>query len=304
MLIHFGTDLLHPEWTGSVVAIGTFDGVHIGHRKVIESAVQLAQERELPSIVVTFDRHPSRTLKPEFAPLSLQSLDQNLAHMARCGVSLCVVLPFDQALAKTSAEDFLHTILEKNLKAVSLCVGHDFAMGHDRKGDTEWLTKHISTTVVPPFELDGQRVSSSAIRRHIAEGNVGDAANMLGRPFSINGVVVSGEKLGRQLGFPTMNLALSFEHAVPRIGIYAGLAKTQYGNFVAAISIGIRPTVNGRFRTIEAFLLDYPGHSLYASAVELEIHHRLRDEEKYDSLEALTTQIHKDVEQTRLLMSS
>jgi riboflavin kinase / FMN adenylyltransferase len=174
-------------------------------------------------------------------------------------------------------------------------VGHDFAFGKGREGTTEWLKPRIETEVVPPFEVDGHRVSSSLIRQAVADGNLVSASKWLGRNFSITGAVVSGQKLGRQLGYPTINIARSYDGVLPKDGIYAGLAHTARGDFRAAISIGMRPTVEGDQRTLEAYLLDYPGQEIYGTSVDLEFHRRLRGEEKFDSLEALKHQIALDV---------
>lgn len=304
MLIHFGADLIEPEWSGSVVCIGTFDGVHIGHQQVIKEAMSQAKARELPCVVVTFDRHPAHVLAPDKAPRSVQTLDQKLESLKALQVPVTVILPFDRQLCNTTADQFLKAILFEKLKAKLVVVGHDFAMGSGRQGTPEWLGSRIETIVVPAFEIDGTRVSSSAVRQAVTDGEPQMAAKLLGRSYTLIGNVVSGQKLGRELGFPTLNLARSSVGIEPRRGVYAGRARTPYGEFLAAISIGIRPTVDGSYQTIEAYLLDYPGQSLYGATVELELTHYLRPEEKYDSLAKLIDQIKLDVEQTRHLLTS
>lgn len=301
MQVHFGADLLVPEWARSVVCIGTFDGVHLGHRRVIESAVDLARSLESPPILVTFDRHPAAVLAPGRKPAAISSIAGNLRIFESLGIALALVMPFDQALADTPAPEFFEEILQGKLRAESVVVGYDFAFGKDRQGTPEWLKDRVATTVVPPFEIDGARVSSSAIRAAIQSGDFAVANRLLGRAWAIVGIVVPGQKLGRTLGFPTINLARSFEQAMPPDGVYAGKCETPFGEFGAAISIGKRPTVGGAERTIEAYLLDYPGESLYGRSVRLRFLERIRNEEAFESLEALTVHMRRDVEKVRAL---
>lgn len=300
MQVHFGVELLQAEWESAVACIGTFDGVHLGHQQVISTAVQQAQSREWPCVLVTFDRHPAHVLAPEKCPKTIASLQSNLANFAKLDVAAAVILPFDVALSQTSASDFFADVLRNKVKAHAIVVGHDFGFGRGREGSPEWLRERIETAIVPPFEVAGRRVSSSEIRRAISDGRVEDAALLLGRPFEINGVVISGEKLGRTLGYPTINIARSFDQVGPANGVYSGYVECKFGHFTAAVSIGTRPTVGGSSRTIEAFLLDYPGASLYGSSVILSITRRLRDEVKFDSIEGLKIQMAKDIEDVRL----
>jgi riboflavin kinase/FMN adenylyltransferase len=217
------------------------------------------------------------------------------------GVGMCVILKFDSELAAMTADHFLEDILRARLRAEHVVVGHDFAMGHDRVGNTRWLSERIDTTVVPPYEIDGRRVSSSAIRNAVISGDMPEAAQLLGRPFAMSGVVISGQKLGRKLGYPTANLARSREQVVPKYGVYAGYADTPLGRYRAAMSVGLRPTVDGKSRTIEAFLLDFPGDSIYGSGVEFHMVRRLRDEIAFAGLEELKTQMALDVIETAKL---
>ncbi len=297
MQVHFGEELIRAEWTQAVACLGTFDGVHSGHRQVIGTAVQRAKERGLPCILVTFDRHPAATLAPERCPKSIAPLAANIKAFESLGVSVAVILPFSRSLSETPAQVFLDQVLIGETKAELLVVGHDFAFGKGREGTTEWLKSRIETEVIPPFELDGHRVSSSEIRRAIGSGDVEHANKLLGKPFCLMGVVVSGQRLGRQLGFPTINLARSYDGVLPKDGIYGGTAETNQGTYRAAISIGMRPTVDGDARTVEAYLLDYPGVEIYGSSVDLHFLQRLRDEERFDSLDALKVQMAQDVVQ-------
>ena len=304
MQIHFGLGRFNPEWPRSVACIGTFDGVHVGHRAVIRTAVRTARERELPNILLTFDRHPAAILNPNRTPLALASLEENLAGFKALGVEMAIVLPFDAALSRTSADRFLHDILKVELRAEAVVVGHDFAMGNGREGTAEWLSHRIETIVVPPYELDGVRVSSSQIRDAIQRGDIATANAALGRPFSISGAVATGQKLGRTLGFPTVNLVRSFDQVVPSDGIYAAIAHTIHGAYEASLYIGYRPTVDGQTRSIEAYLLDYPGESLYGTLVRLDVMAKVRDDREFTDLEALKTQMELDVNETRRLLTS
>jgi riboflavin kinase / FMN adenylyltransferase len=299
MQVHFGLGTLVPEWQQSAVVIGTFDGVHLGHQAVIRQAVEIGRQAEIPSIVLTFDRHPAAVLAPGRQPKLLASLESNLEQLDRLGVSMTVVLPFDLALSRTTATDFLSEILEGSLRAKQFVVGHDFALGANREGTAEWLAQRLPTCVVEPFSLNGERVSSSGIRLAVESGSMETAGQWLGRPFRIDGVVVGGQKLGRTIDYPTINLARSIDQVLPPDGVYVATAQMASGKFGAALSIGTRPTVGGEHRTIEAYLLDYPGESLYGQSVGLQIHHWLRGEENFPSLEVLKAQIAQDVLDTR-----
>jgi riboflavin kinase / FMN adenylyltransferase len=296
MQVHFGEELIRAEWPKSVACIGTFDGVHLGHREVISTAVARAGERGLPGMLVTFDRHPAAILAPERCPKAIAPLVSNLKQFEALGVSLALILPFTKALSETTAQEFLDHVLIGELKSELLVVGHDFAFGKGREGTPEWLKPRIETEVVPPFEMDAHRVSSSEIRTLIQAGSVELARRLLGRPFAIHGSVVGGDKLGRKLGFPTVNIARSYDGVLPMDGVYSGIAHTSKGTFQAAISIGFRPTVAGAVRVLEAFLLEFPNVEIYGSSVDLEFHHRLREQAKFDSLEALKDQMARDIE--------
>ncbi len=300
MLVVLSSENIHPEWSRSVVCIGTFDGLHLGHQKLISRAVSRAEELEVPCIVLTFDRHPLSIVKPELAPQCIALLDENLQEMHDLGVSVAVVLKFDDYLANCSADEFYQNVLMKTLKASEVFMGGDGAFGKGREGNVEWLRGRMPTTVVDYVELEGMRISSTKIRSLIKNGDVSLASRMMGRSYSLSGVVVSGQKLGRTLGFPTINIARPKDFVLPKNGIYSGWCKTVYGYFKAAISIGVRPTVDGGNRVIEAHLLDYPGDSLYSKPVKLGFAHRLRDEMKFASLDQLKNEIQKDVDIIRM----
>lgn len=300
MLTVVGTDSLQPEWPASTVCIGVFDGVHLGHQELIRRAVADARANERPAVVVTFDRHPAAVLAPDRVPASVATLDQNLEVFESLGASVGLVLPFDERLAATSAQTFLDSVLVGTLRAARLVVGHDFALGHGREGTPEWLAARIPTDVVAPFELDGARVSSTEVRASVARGDVTTSARLLGRPYVLEGVVVPGQRLGRTIGFPTVNLARPGRQSVPADGVYAGFAQTRSGGFRAAIGVGTRPAVGGGPRTVEAHLLDYPGGDLYGTTVRLAFLRWLRGEQAFDGLDGLRSQMALDVEEARL----
>jgi riboflavin kinase / FMN adenylyltransferase len=303
MQVHFGIELLQPEWTRAIVCIGTFDGVHLGHQQVITSAVSRAKKEELPSIVVTFDRHPAHVLTPHKAPKAIGSLKMNLERFQELGVGLVVVLPFNAWLSRMSAEDFLNDILLAKLRASTVVVGHDFALGNGREGNTEWLSSRIDTEVIVAFEVEGHRASSSLIRESVASGNLELTNKLLGRGFEIQGFVDHGQKLGRTLGYPTANIARSFDQVLPADGVYAAEFLNNGHIHKAALAIGTRPAVGGGPRSIEAFLLDYNGESLYGQHIRLRLQHFLRPEQNFKSLDDLKVQMAKDVESVRTLLA-
>lgn len=300
MRVHFGLEQLAAEWGAAVGCVGTFDGVHQGHQAVVSRAVGRAREEALPSVLATFDRHPLSTLAPEKCPPAVATIGANLRCFESLGVDVALVLPFDRAMSQMSATRFFEDVLRGALKVGRMVVGHDFAFGHGREGTAEWLASRVPTETVAPVLVDGERASSSAIRALVAEGAVEGAATMLGRPYTLEGVVVAGQRLGRQLGYPTLNLARSANQVVPADGVYAGACATPFGTYRAAVSIGVRPAVGGTDRTIEAYLLDYPGESLYGRAVELSVGRRLRGEQDFATVEALVEQIARDVENVAL----
>jgi len=295
MIVEFGILDRHSDWPGCVVCLGTFDGVHLGHQHLLRETVDRARALRLPAVAVTFDRHPVAILQPDREPLHLMTLDQKLRAFEPSGLDLVVVLGFSHELARMSAQAFWEKLIVGSLGAHQAVIGHDFVFGHERQGTGEWLAERMPTVVVPPLIVDGQRVSSRLIRQAIAEGEVAQAARWLGRDWVMRGAVVTGKQLGRTLGYPTANVQPSEKSCVPAHGIYGGWCDTPSGRYLAAISIGTRPTVAGEGRTVEAFLLDYPGTNLYGKVVELGFQYRIRSEERFDSLEALIEQMEKDV---------
>lgn len=292
-----------PALSASVVTIGFFDGVHRGHKAIISAAVQRAQAMRLPSVAVTFDRHPQSVLQTELPAQYLCPLATRLRLLLDSGVQHVLVIRFDLPFASLSPDEFVHKVLKHFLNARHVVVGRDFRFGNQRKGDVEYLqqVQHLclfTVEAVPDVLYQGERISSSRIRQALLEGKVEEANAMLGRAYILEGVVVKGRQLGRRLGYPTANLSLPFSQLVPRDGVYAGtLLRTRTGSVhVAAISVGVRPTVGGDSRTIEAYLLNFSGE-LYGEEVQLAFHHRLRDEVKFESIDALKAQMDTDIQQ-------
>jgi riboflavin kinase/FMN adenylyltransferase len=304
MQIQFGLANFSPEWTEAVVCIGTFDGVHLGHCEVIRRAVNLARDHGIPCCLATFDRHPAATLRPDRCPPAILSLESRLEKFAALGVAITVVLPFDIQFSDTPAEQFLANVLIGKFKAKHVVVGHDFAMGRNRVGDAEWLHARIPTEIVPPCTLDGERISSSLVRRAVVSGNFVLVEKLLGTPFEISGVVVSGDRLGRRLGYPTANVARAYQQVAPPDGVYAGAFTFIGGRFESAISIGTRPAVGGVDRRIEAYCLNYTGPEFYGEPCRLELHRLIRVQEPFASLDDLIRQIERDVDQVRELSAS
>jgi riboflavin kinase/FMN adenylyltransferase len=270
------------------VAVGTFDGVHLGHREVIHGA----------DTVLTFDPHPLAVVAPQACPPLLTTLERKAELLESVGVDELVVIPFDKEFASRSAQEFVDEVLVGTLGATHVSVGENFRFGHKAQGDTAMLQadSRFETRVVPLLEIDGEVVSSSHIRGLVLGGAVMYADRLLGAPFVVQGEVVTGDRRGRELGFPTANLVPQNGYVTPGHGVYA--CRTGNGH-IAAVNVGVRPMfVTGRGELIEAYLLDYDG-DLYGSALRLEFLKRLRGEKRFASVDALVEQMHRDVDDAR-----
>ena len=292
-----------PAPEGRSAALGTFDGVHRGHRRVISTAVERAREHGLRPTVVTFDPHPLQVLRPEDPPRVLTTTATKAELVAGLGAAEMLAIPFTAELSRCSAEDFIEDVLVGALGLRQLSVGANFRFGHEARGDADLLRARpdFETTVVPLVEHDGGPVSSSRIRKLVAAGDVLEAADLLGAPYRLEGQVVPGDARGRELGMPTVNLRPAVDAVMPAAGIYAALAHgSEVGSDVpAAVSIGVRPTFeeDGDLR-VEAHLVGFEG-DLYGRDVRLDFLERLRDELRFDSAAELVEQMKEDVEQTR-----
>jgi riboflavin kinase/FMN adenylyltransferase len=276
------------------VAIGTFDGVHLGHREVIAGA----------ETVITFDPHPQSVVAPGTQPKLLTTLDRKAELVASLGVEELVVIPFDGDFAARSAQDFVDHVLVERVAATHVSVGENFRFGHKAQGDAQMLAgdARFETRTVPLLEVDGEVVSSSHIRGLLAGGAVQYADELLGAPFAVDGEVQHGDKRGRTLGFPTANLVPKPGFVVPGHGVYACRVQLADGTLVAAATnVGVRPQfVTGRGELIEAFLIDWSG-DLYGQKIRIEFLRRLRGERRFDSVDALVEQMGRDVDEARKL---
>ncbi len=285
---------------GTAITVGTFDGVHRGHLDVVAKLVQRAKDARLHSVAITFAPHPLDIVNPSAAPLLLTVGDEKMEVMAETGLDYLVVLPFTQALASLSAEDFVDHVLRGKFRMRDLLIGHDHGFGRQRAGNATVLqtlgaSRGFTVEVVPPVsEDDGRWVSSTAIRRAIAGGDLATAAHMLGRAYSVSGRVVPGEQRGRALGFPTLNLSdPSPRKLLPPDGVYVARVQTPNGPFGAMVNLGPRPTFGDMRRSLEAYLLDASG-DFYGQCVRVDLLERLRDVQKFDSPAALVQQIRAD----------
>jgi riboflavin kinase/FMN adenylyltransferase len=295
------------------VAVGNFDGVHLGHQALLAEARARAARRGGPSAVLTFTPHPARLFAPAKAPPLIMSPERRLALLAEAGIDIAVVEPFTREFAAIEAETFVRRVLAHDLAAADVVVGYDFSFGRGRAGNVERLGElgrelGLGVAVIPPVSVDGLPCSSTRVRELCAAGEVAAAAHLLGRPVEVEGRVVRGAARGRALGFPTANVVPEGE-LVPKLGIYAGQARILDGAEAgevrpAALSIGRNPTFTGPEApvSVEAYLLDYDG-DLYDRRLRLELLDRLRDEQRFDTIDALIQQIHADVDRVRALVS-
>jgi len=300
---------------GTVVTIGAFDGVHLGHQALLRLVRERAAERGLPTALVTFDRHPAQVVRPESAPKLLTGLAQKLELLEATGlVDHAVVLTFDETRRRESAEDFVSEVLEGCLRARLVVVGADFHFGKNRRGNVALLERMGAELGFDVVGLELVRAgddvpgaitySSTLVRQRLAAGDVRGAAEILGRVHEVRGTVVEGDRRGRELGFPTANVAVPEEICLPAAGIYAGTFRGTDGvERPAAISLGHRPTfyTDQAYLLLEAYLLDFSG-DLYGQAASVAFVERIRAEERFDSVEALVAAMHRDVEAARRLL--
>ncbi|MEA2158651.1 MAG: riboflavin kinase / adenylyltransferase [Solirubrobacteraceae bacterium] len=283
------TELTDAEPRPRKIAVGEFDGVHIGHREVIRGN----------DTVLTFEPHPLQVVRPEAAPKLLTSLEAKAELIEQLGVQELVLIPFDDGFAHQSPQEFIDEVLVRALGATRVSVGENFRFGHRAAGDPAMLAAQPSfdTQVVPLVELDGEIVSSSHIRALVLAGEVEQAARFLGRPFQLRGEVVSGDRRGRELGFPTANIVPDEALVCPGHGVYVA----RVGDACAAVNVGVRPTFGtGRAVLVEAYLLDRDV-DLYGQTLSVDFVARLRGERRFDSVDALIEQMRQDVRRTREL---
>ena len=292
---------------GAVVALGNFDGFHLGHQAVVSRAISLGFHERRPVVVATFDPHPVQFFKPDVPPFRLTSLDQRERLFAHAGADGMLVFNFDKALATTSAEDFVSDILGKWLGVSAVVTGTDFTFGRGKKGNAETMRElgaahGIKAETVDPVIIDGEAVSSSRVRQALAAGDTATATHLLTRDFAIEGIVQQGDQRGRELGYPTANLELG-DYQRARYGIYAVRVTLDDGTEHPGVaSLGIRPTFEPARELLEAHLFNFDG-DLYGSRIEVALHGFIREEKKFDDVEALVAHMREDEASARRMLA-
>jgi len=293
---------------GSIVALGNFDGFHLGHQAVVGRALARGFHERRPVVVATFDPHPVRLFKPDVPPFRLTSLDQRQSLFGHAGADAMLVFEFDATLAAMSAEDFVGEVLARRIGAAGVVTGDDFTFGKGRGGDIALLKEvgarsGVIAETVAQVLVDGVRVSSGRVREALVAGDTASATHMLSRDYAIQGVVQPGDRRGRELGYPTANLELG-DYQRPRYGIYAVRVTLDDGSEHSGVaSLGVRPTFDPPHELLEAHLFDFDG-DLYGRTIEVALRAFLRDERKFDSIDALVTQMHADEDEARRVLAS
>lgn len=289
----------------TLLTIGVFDGIHLGHKYLIARLIERAKNENLLSGVVTFKEHPRQLISPENRPRLLASLDERIKLLKDEGVDFAVALSFTPELANLTAREFVG-LLRKHLKMRGLIIGPDFALGRNREGNIDRLRRlgeemGFTVTAIPPVKLKGETVSSTTIRKALADGDMRKVSNFLGRAFYLQGEVISGVSRGHKLGFPTANLEVDTLQAVPPDGVYATRTRTSGEVYKSVTNIGWRPTFQGKERTIETYLIDYSG-DLYGKELKVDIIERLRGEKRFKGAEELKKQIAEDIKEARRVL--
>lgn len=297
-----GLESYPPDARPCALALGVFDGVHVGHRAILAAAVARARDASLVAVACTFDPHPLEVLQPRRAPLTLTTLDERLELFAESALDGAVVLAFTPALARVEPEAFVKDVLIDRLRAREVIVGFNHRFGRRARGDARLLGElgarfGFRAHLVPPLTVDGVTVSSTEVRSALQRGEVGRAARLLGRPYTLSGTVVEGAGRGRTLGFPTANLRVDRSTLVAP-GVYACRATVRDGEHPAVVNVGVRPTFGGEDLAVEAHLLDFKDN-LYGARLRLAFVARLREERRFPSIDALATQIRADAEAAR-----
>jgi riboflavin kinase/FMN adenylyltransferase len=290
----------------TLLTIGVFDGVHAGHRYLLEKLQQRAAEKNLLSGVVTFNPHPQSVLHPHNQLPWLSDVEDRIRSLQELGINIVAVLTFTPKVAQLSAREFL-LLLKKHLKMRGIMVGPDFALGRGREGDINLLRAlrremEFSVEVIPPFTINGEVVSSTLIRQALAQGDMRKVERLMGRYFHLRGKVITSDKRGRVLGFPTANLDMNPQQALPDNGTYATIAQVDGRQFSSATNIGIRPTFGEGGKTVETHLLNYAG-DLYHKEIMVKFLQKLRDEQRFASPEELKAQIEKDIREAEMILA-
>lgn len=294
-----------PAADRPVATIGNFDGIHLGHQRLLARLQTAAQERGTSSMVITFEPHPVKVLAPQRDFPLIQPYAEKLQLMERLGVDTAVVIRFTTGFAATDAETFLREVVADQLRVSHVLVGPDTRFGRDRGGDPEQLRRlghelGFTQESIPPVREDGRIVSSTAVRALVREGDVGSAGRLLGRFHRLRGVVVRGHRRGRKLGFPTANIQTT-DDLLPADGVYVGRMWRDYSSYDSVVNVGVKPTFGDRHRTVEAHVLDF-ADDLYGEQVTLDLIERVRGERRFRNGKELARQIQDDVEQARRLL--
>ncbi len=289
-----------PQNEGFVVTQGTFDGVHLGHQHVLKQVVNIAKAYQKPSLLITFYPHPRLVINPNDTSIKLlSSIEEKAKNILDMGIDYVLVLSFTHEISQYSPEKFVQDILVSKLNVKCMVVGYDHRFGKNRSGGfaelTEFSTKYnFEVKEIPASEIDEIAVSSTRIRKAIANGNLNEATELLGKPYTLTGTVVEGQKLGRQLGYPTANIAIDEPHKlIPPNGVYLGFVTIQNTKYKIMLNIGVRPTVDGTRQTIEAHIIDF-NEDLYNQKITIFLVQFLREEIRFNGLEALKIQLQKD----------
>ena len=299
MLILRDSSHIAKENLGAVIALGNFDGLHLGHQSVIGKTVALAKQSSKPAAILTFEPHPRRVFKPSLPPLRIIPFTEKAHRVKEMGIDFMRVIRFTNEFAKNSAEEFIKNIVCKQLQASHIVTGDDFVFGNNREGNSsslrEMATKYgFSYTECPPVLIDKERCSSTRIRSLLAAGNVEEIEALLGRPYSITSIVQEGDKRGRQLGFPTANLLIG-RRFTPATGVYAIKAIIDKKILNGVANLGTRPTFNGDRLQLEAHLFDWQ-QDIYGKHIEVILMKYLRQEQKFSDIDEIKVQISKDCE--------
>ena len=287
-----------PAYQNAVIAIGNFDGFHKGHRAVVEQAVKIAHEKELPVVLMTFEPHPSGFFRPGSRTFRITPIRSKVRAICQLPIDGFCVFPFNKSFAEMSAKDFVENVLINGLHAAHIVVGEDYGFGKNRQGDVAYMRKNYPdlpvTAVKKLRDQNGEIISSSRIRSFLRDGEVEKASGLMEHPFEMEGYVIHGAQLGRKIGFPTINID-PLDSILPRIGVYAASVEVDDKRYKAVANIGFRPTVNGKNVLLEAHLLGFDG-DLYGRRLRVRLLTFIRPEIHFNSLEELKSQIIKDSE--------
>jgi riboflavin kinase/FMN adenylyltransferase len=299
---------LPAELGSTSITIGKFDGIHLGHQQLIAETIESAEEHSLVPTVITFDRHPFSLLDPDAEPAPLIGQRQKHFLLQEAGIELVLNMPFDDQLASLSAKDFISRILVESLHAKVVVVGEGFRFGANQQGDVNLLRElgkelGFVVRVIPHFEIDGEVVSTSRIRNLLLEGNVSLAAKLLGRLHCTTGLIEHGLKIGREIGFPTANMARDAEGFLPKDAVYAGWLYADGERYMTALSVGINETFTAVPRLLEAHVIDVTGLDLYEKVITVEYVEFIRDAAKFNGVEDLVAEINRDLDKIRAILS-